>query len=65
VMIIGSSVPYGKYHQSDLPRKRLPQRKFIFIDGGKGDRSKDGVNGRRERWINIIDTHIDQLINGV
>lgn len=64
-MVIGTTVPYGKYHQSDLPRTRLPQRKFIFIDGGKGDKSKDGVNGRRERWIKIIDTHIDQLINGV
>lgn len=62
---IGSSVPYGKFHQSDLPRTKLPQRKFIFITGGEGDKSKDsGINGRRERWLDMIDTHIKQLITG-
>lgn len=62
---IGSSVPYGKFHQSDLPRNKIPQRKFIFITGGAGDKSKDsGINGRRERWLDIIDTHIKQLITG-
>lgn len=62
---MGSSVPYGKFHQSDRPRKTLPQRKFIFIDGGPADRSNDSsINGRRERWTNIIDTHIDQILTG-
>ena len=63
---IGSSVPYGKYHQSDkLGKGIIPQRKFVFITGGKGDLSKDsGIHGRRERWINIIGTHLDQLITG-
>lgn len=62
---IGSSVPYGKYHQSDRPRTKLPQRKFIFIDGGPADKSRDSnINGRRERWVNIIDTHIEQLLEG-
>lgn len=62
---IGSSVPYGKYHQSDKPRTKIPQRKFIFIDGGEGDKSKgSGINGRRERWLSIIDTHLEQLISG-
>ncbi len=64
-LTIGSSVPYGKYHQSDRPRKKLPQRKFVFITGGAGDKSKDsGINGRRERWTYILDTHIKQLISG-
>lgn len=62
---LGSSVPYGKYHQSDKPRNKIPQRKFVFITGGKGDMSKDsGINGRRERWLFILDTHIKQLITG-
>lgn len=64
-LTIGTSVPYGKYHQSDKPRTKLPQRKFIFITGGTGDKSKDsGIYGRRERWLFIIDTHIKQLISG-
>ncbi len=62
---IGTNISYGKFHQSDQPRKTLPQRKFVFITGGKGDQSKDsGINGRRERWTSIIDTHIEQLLTG-
>jgi hypothetical protein len=63
---IGSRVPYGKYHQSDAPRNKIPLRKFIFIDGGAGDKSKgSGINGRRDRWLSIIDEHIKQLLEGV
>lgn len=62
---IGTSVPYGKFHQSDRPRTKIPQRKFIFITGGSGDKSKSNrLYGRRERWTSIIDTHIEQLITG-
>lgn len=63
---IGSNVPYGKYHQSDKkPRTKIPQRKFIFIDGGPADRSRDSsINGRRERWKKIIQTHIKQIVTG-
>lgn len=62
---IGSSVPYGKYHQSDEPRKKIPQRKFVFIDGGKGDRSMgSGINGRSDRWTMIINEHLNQLLTG-
>lgn len=64
-LAIGTSVPYGKYHQSDAPRRKIPQRKFIFITGGEGDKSKDsGLYGRRERWTLIIDTHVKQVIEG-
>jgi len=62
---IGSSVPYGKFHQSDEPRSVMPQRKFVFIDGGPADRSQDSsINGRRERWKSIVQEHIKQLVTG-
>lgn len=62
---MGSSVPYGKYHSSDEPRGKMPQRKFVFIDGGPADKSKDSsINGRRERWVAIIDKHVEQLVTG-
>lgn len=62
---IGSSVPYGTFHQGDEPRKTMPERKFIFIDGGPADRSRDSaINGRRERWISIVDEHVKQLVTG-
>jgi len=64
-LLLGSSVPYGKYHQSDAARTKIPQRKFVFIDGGPADKSKDSsINGRRERWLNIINDHVIQLVSG-
>lgn len=62
---IGTSVPYGKYHQSDRPRTKMPYRKFVFIDGGPADRSSDSnISGRRDRWLNIMNDHVIQLITG-
>jgi len=62
---MGSRVPYGKYHQSDSPRSKIPQRKFVFIDGGPADKSSDSnINGRRERWKSIVQEHIKQLVTG-
>lgn len=64
-LAIGSNVPYGKYHQSDQPGPVMPFRKFIFIDGGPADRSQDSsINGRRERWLDIINDHVEQLVTG-
>lgn len=64
-LLIGTSVPYGEYHQSSQPRSKIPYRKFIFIDGGPADTSRDAqISGRRQRWINIIDDHIKQLVSG-
>jgi len=64
-MFMGSRVPHAKFHQSDGPRAKIPLRKFVFIDGGPADKSQDSsIAGRRERWISIIDTHINQLVTG-
>lgn len=64
-LAIGTNVPYGKYHQSDSPGRIMPYRKFVFIDGGPADRSKDAnISGRRDRWLNIIETHLEQLLKG-
>jgi len=64
-MEIGTTVPYGKYHQSNGARSKIPQRQFVFIDGGPADRSQDSsINGRRERWLNIMNDHVIQLITG-
>lgn len=64
-LIIGTSVPYGIYHQSDKPRTKLPQRKFIFIDGGPNDASRSsGITGRSERWRLIIENYIKQITTG-
>lgn len=62
---MGTSVPHAKFHQSDKPRTKLPQRKIIFISGGPADKSSDSsIAGRRENWLNIINDHVLQLISG-
>jgi len=64
-LVLGTKVPYTKYHQSDAPRSVMPQRKVIFIDGGPAETAKDAViSGRREAWLNIMNDHIIQLIGG-
>lgn len=59
VLAIGTSVPYGVYHQSDDPRSKIPLRKFLFIgpESVKYASDKD-ITGRLERWNNILNTFI-------
>lgn len=64
-LIMGTNVSYAKYHQSDRDRRTLPQRKMVFISGGPNEPSRDSaVTGRIERWLNIMNTHITQVITG-
>jgi len=64
-LLMGTRVDHAKYHQGDGIRKKIPQRKFVFIDGGPADKSSDSsINGRRERWTSIIDEHIKQIVTG-
>lgn len=65
-LLLGSSVPYLKYHQSDAPRSKIPLRKVVFIDGGPLESSRGAsTSARREAWINIIDKYIDENIEKV
>lgn len=62
-LVMGTSIEYAKFHQSDrTPRTKLPQRKMVFISGGPAERSRDSrIAGRRERWLNIINDYIKQV----
>lgn len=64
-LVIGTEVEHGIYHQSDEPRRVIPQRKFIFIDGGPRDQSRSSfVAGRRERWLNSINDYLSRVVRG-
>lgn len=64
-LVMGTNVPYAKFHQSDKPRSKLPQRKMIFIDGGPAEKAKDAVvSGRLEAWTKIIDEYVSQVLTG-
>ena len=63
-MVLGTSIEYAKYHQSDKPRKKIPQRKMVFIDGGPAERAKDAIiSGRIEAWTNIVADYVAQVLS--
>jgi phage gpG-like protein len=55
---IGTLVPYGIYHQSDRPRRKIPLRKFLFIGPESPQAAPSIRTGRLERWVSIIDAEI-------
>lgn len=64
-LVMGTNVSYAKFHQSDRPRKVIPQRKIIFIDGGPGEIAKDAlINGRSEVWGDILNTYAADVLSG-
>lgn len=64
-LVMGTSISYAKYHQSDRPRFKLPQRKVVFVSGGPAEQAKDSrIAGRLERWLNIINDYVTQVITG-
>lgn len=60
---IGSTIPYGIFHNSDLPRRKIPQRKFFFL--GPESREFAGnreFGGRPVRWRNIVEGYVDAVL---
>lgn len=49
---LGTSVPYGVYHQYGT--NKMPMRKFLFIGPESQFNSKGRVAGRLERWTSIL-----------
>jgi phage gpG-like protein len=45
----GTSVPYGIYHQSESPRKKMPRRPFLLV-----------TDARLLQWRNILQSHLHQ-----
>ena len=65
LLLLGTTVPYAIYHQSDAPRKKIPLRKPVFISGPPLEQGvADRVSGRKQAWLNIIDKHIKDNLKG-
>lgn len=65
ILLIGTSVPYGIYHNSDKPRSRIPQRKFMFIGPeSRAFQAKDRQNkgGRITRWTKILEGYTTRVL---
>lgn len=61
-MILGTSVPYGIYHQSDAPRRKIPLRKFLFIGPEAPSTAPSAVTGRLERFLSILEAEVARKI---
>jgi len=61
-LVFGTSVPYGVFHQSDDPRKKIPLRKFFFIGPEAPRFASSEQAGRPKRWLGIMQDHIDRSI---
>ena len=58
--VLGTSIPYGIYHQSDEPRSKIPLRKFLFIGPEAPRFATSEQKGRLERWLGYMNDHIDR-----
>lgn len=56
-LVFGTNVSYGKYHQSDDPRSKIPLRKFLFI-GPESDFANSDQVGRLQRWLGYIQDYM-------
>ncbi len=60
-LVMGTTTPHAIFHQEGT--KFMPARKPIFISGGPKEDAKDAsAGGRLNRWLNIINDHILQLL---
>lgn len=57
-LAFGTSTPYAIYHQSDKPRKTLPQRKVLFIGPEAPRFANSEQTGRLQRWNNIMNDFV-------
>ena len=53
-LMLGTTIEYGKYHQSDRPRKKIPLRKFLFVGPESKRWATKDTTGRTERWVNTL-----------
>jgi hypothetical protein len=61
-MILGTRVAHGIYHQSDLPRRKVPLRKFLFIGPEAPSTAPSEVTGRLERWLAILEAETQRKL---
>lgn len=52
-MFIGSKVDYGKYHQSRLPRTRLPRRPVLSLP-----------EATKRAWVKMLQDHLVRTLRG-
>lgn len=60
ILELGTRIGYGVFHQSLAPRTKMPFRPFLFI--GAEDQAPSQLNTRRDAWVAIISSYVDQVM---
>lgn len=55
--VVGTSLSYGIFHQSDSPRSKMPLRKFVFIGPEAPRFATSQQQGRLQRWVGYIEDY--------
>lgn len=64
-LVMGTRTPYGIFHQSDAPRRKLPLRKFLFIGPEAPQHARGADAGRLERWLGILEAEVQRQLSKV
>lgn len=64
-MVLGTRTPYGIFHQSDAPRRKIPQRKFLFIGPEAPRNAPSPITGRLQRWLSILEAETQRKLENV
>ena len=56
---LGTSIPYGIFHQSGKSRSKIPYRPFILL--GAEQTAPASLSNRREAWIKVITDYVEQV----
>ena len=55
---IGTTIPYGKFHQRGT--KKMKPRKFLFVGPESKKWATSETDGRAERWVNTLADYFNQ-----
>lgn len=61
-LTFGTANDYAVYHQSDRPRKKLPQRKVLFIGPEAPSTAPSEITGRLERFTAILEQEVKRQL---
>lgn len=59
-LVLGTTIRYGIYHQSDSSRSKIPLRKFLFIGPEAPRFATSEQKGRPQRWLGYIQDYLQR-----
>lgn len=64
-LVLGTSIPWAVFHQSDEPRTKMPFRPMVLIGSEQVAQGIPGFTNRHLAWIETIKSYVEQSLDGV